>query len=729
MDGVSGAHEEDLQQEETLVLLKPSNANFIKKSNKHKKKKKRRKKKRKRRMESDSESESESGDSKRIRQRRKRRKKRRLMSSDSSSSTTPSSHDDESKHEERSRPPERRPAIFQVRDIAKYCESHQVVVVLAERHSSSLSFLRRLAEEAWAGEAVCTESVPLRAKGIAFDLKCKAFVESFERQAINSLSSLVMFRDTMLVKEIANDPLLHRFSMVLIDDFQERSINTDFLVSLLTKIVVRRPLLRVVVFAADEPSAELAESRFKTCTSVALLDVRPADSPEASKSELFYLKYPTRDFVEEAVDLIEVLHMEKELEFGNFMVFLASEKHVLKCLEKLKSRSRVSNLNLFTWTLSNLTAELKIGRAAPGTRNCVLATSVVESHSPLSAAFHKLALVIDCVFTQRRVRDPSSGIEATETVPVSKEEAFQRGKFANKLVLRLCTETTFQSLVRGRIPEIERTGLTSSLLRLKTLQVSDIVHFDFICPPPSSLMIDALEKLHALKAIDDTGEIIPGKGQRMAEFLPLDPSHSCFLLESLKRGCSVEALTIVAMLVSIEEQHLFRRSAQVSACMRALGALEGDFVFYLNLYNAWVAVPSDKRAFLEHFGVNHKVLSRSQRVRKLLERQLSGYAAQDGLSLLSCFEDMEAISRCACAAFCIHAAQLGRDGKSLVSTKGGQVLEIHPSSVFHDYGRMLPGWIVCSKLQQPVRSAQAVKGNWLAEDSPHVFKMGPKWKK
>ena len=101
-------------------------------------------------------------------------------------------------------------------------------------------------------------------------------------------------------------------------------------------------------------------------------------------------------------------------------------------------------------------------------------------------------------------------------------------------------------LEENTIPEIQRTNLGSVVLMLKSLGINDLIHFDFMDPPPAETLIRALEQLYALGALNDKGELTK-LGRRMAE-LPLDPQLSKTLIQSEKYLCTGEILTVCAML-------------------------------------------------------------------------------------------------------------------------------------------------------------------------------------
>ena len=147
--------------------------------------------------------------------------------------------------------------------------------------------------------------------------------------------------------------------------------------------------------------------------------------------------------------------------------------------------------------------------------------------------------------------NPRTGMESLLVTPCSQASANQRsgraGRVAPGKCFRLYTAIAYQNeLEPNTIPEIQRTHLGNVVLLLKSLGINDLIHFDFMDPPPSETLIRALEQLYALGALNDRGELTK-LGRRMAE-LPVEPMMSKMLIASEKYGVVEEILSITAML-------------------------------------------------------------------------------------------------------------------------------------------------------------------------------------
>lgn len=138
------------------------------------------------------------------------------------------------------------------------------------------------------------------------------------------------------------------------------------------------------------------------------------------------------------------------------------------------------------------------------------------------------------------------------------------------------------------VPEIQRTNLATTVLILKAMGINDLIHFDFMDPPPVQTLIAAMEQLYTLSALDDEG-LLTKLGRMMAEF-PIEPQLSKMLLTAADLGCADEILSITAML---QVQNVFYRprDKQTQADQRKskFNHAEGDHLTLLAVFEAWQA--------------------------------------------------------------------------------------------------------------------------------------------
>ena len=150
------------------------------------------------------------------------------------------------------------------------------------------------------------------------------------------------------------------------------------------------------------------------------------------------------------------------------------------------------------------------------------------------------------------------------------------------------------------VPEIQRTNLASTVLILKALGINDLINFDFLDPPPVQTLVQALENLYNLSALDQEG-LLTKLGRLMAEF-PMEPQTAKMMLTSVDLGCSDEILSIVSML---SVQTIFYRPKEKQALADQKRAKfnhkDGDHLTLLTVFEAWKANGCESAWCFENF--------------------------------------------------------------------------------------------------------------------------------
>ena len=160
--------------------------------------------------------------------------------------------------------------------------------------------------------------------------------------------------------------------------------------------------------------------------------------------------------------------------------------------------------------------------------------------------------VVDSGYCKMKVFNPKIGMDALQITPISQANANQRSGRAGRTGVgtcyRLYTEAAFKNeMFPNTIPEIQRTNLANVVLLLKSLGVENLLHFDFMDPPPQDNILNSMYQLWVQGALGNLGDLTD-MGRKMVEF-PLDPSLSKMLIMSEAMGCTTEIL--VCLLVCI----------------------------------------------------------------------------------------------------------------------------------------------------------------------------------
>lgn len=270
-------------------------------------------------------------------------------------------------------------------------------------------------------------------------------------------------------------------------------------------------------------------------------------------------------------------------------------------------------------------------------------------------------------------------------------------------------------------PELTRSDVTLYLLQLKALGIDNLAKFDFMSPPPSEMMVRAMEFLYCLKAIDMDGRLTVPMGERMAE-LPLDPMMATILLNSHEFQCGEEILTIAAM---TQVQNVFNMSdSGMKGTMselerRKFTAEEGDHLTLLNAYNAFVRYGQKDKQWCGNHRINQKALLRAMSIRKQLKKYLDRF----GIKVVSCEGDAKRLVRCLVSGYFKNAARMMPDG-TYRSARAGATLHVHPSSVMFTR-QPSTGWVIYHEVLETTKSFMrdltVVNEDWLVELAPHFY--------
>ncbi|KAL6044079.1 putative pre-mRNA-splicing factor ATP-dependent RNA helicase dhx16 [Balamuthia mandrillaris] len=312
-------------------------------------------------------------------------------------------------------------------------------------------------------------------------------------------------------------------------------------------------------------------------------------------------------------------------------------------------------------------------------------------------------------------------MESLIVTPISRASAEQRagraGRTAPGKCFRLYTAWAYHhELEENAVPEIQRTNLGNVVLLLKSLGINDLIHFDFMDPPPAETLVRALEELYALGALNDRGELTK-LGRRMAEF-PLDPMLSKTILASEKYQCSEEILTVVSML-SVNSAIFYRPKDKIIHADNArinFNRPQGDHLTLLNVYNQWRDSGHSVQWCFENF-IQHRSMRRARDVRDQLEGLIERVEIEPCSTT-----DTVSIRKAIAAGFFYHTAKLQRSG-SYKTLKHKQAVQIHPSSALF---QALPRWVLYHELvfttKEFMRQVMEIEPEWLVEIAPHYYK-------
>lgn len=553
-------------------------------------------------------------------------------------------------------------------------------------------------------------------------------------------TSIVYMTPGTLLRECIRDPLLTRYSVVMVDEAHERGVESDVLLGVLKKVVRKRRELRVVVSSATM-EVEGFRDFFKE-DGVTVLQIEGGKKFDVGVA---YLKEPCEDYVQETVETIWRIHMNEPQ--GDILAFLIGRDEIDSALQQLSDRqldlpSSAARLHLLPLH-SGLSTEDQTAIFSPppsrAMRKVVVATNIAEASITLDG----IVYVVDCGLVKTRTK--GGVVDDVRVEAISRASAIQRAGRAGRTrpgkCFRLYTEGSFLKEMRqNSIPEMQRTDLSSTILLLKSLGIDNLVKFPWVPPAPTaSNLASALEKLHTLGAIDSHTRLTT-TGVCMSE-LPLPPHLARILLSSATHPflCCSEILSIISML-SVTSAFFAPDSAESQLSKRSFSAQEGDFLTLLNVFLAFTGNGRSRKWCSSH-RVNFAVLSRAVSIRGQLERYMQRFASsaegsylQPKSSALGTPDAVERIHKCLLTGLYPNLARYNPDTLSYTLQPSNQLVHVHPTStLFNRQPAHGKRWIVFAEATRAhdrvyIRDLCVLDDlDWLTSAVPGVYKVETKW--
>ena len=491
-------------------------------------------------------------------------------------------------------------------DIAAAIRDHQVVIVAGETGSGKTTQLPKICLELGRGAGPAnggglighTQPRRIAARSVAERIAEELGTELGDvvgyqvrfTDRTSKAGRIKLMTDGILLAELQRDRDLRKYDTIIIDEAHERSLNIDFLLGYLRRLLPRRPDLKVIITSAtidvDRFAAHFRAPVVEVSGRTYPVDIRyrpllelPEDDEDGEPVQ--------RDQTEAIIEAVRELSIDGP---GDVLVFLPGEREIrdtADAFDALKS-DRLEIVPLY----SRLSAadQHKVFSSHPSTvRRVVLATNVAET----SLTVPGIRYVVDTGVARISRYSVRTKVQRLPIEPISQASANQRsgrcGRVADGIAIRLYSEEDFEGRPAFTDPEILRTNLASVILQMASLRLGDIARFPFVEPPDRRNVTAGVQLLEELGAVSTDAEGRPGVrltkvGQRLAR-LPIDPRLGRMIIEAERLGCVRDVLVIAAAL-SIQDprERPEEHRPQADQLHARFKHESSDFLTWLNLW-------------------------------------------------------------------------------------------------------------------------------------------------
>ncbi|MFE9819344.1 ATP-dependent RNA helicase HrpA [Streptomyces sp. NBC_00236] len=491
--------------------------------------------------------------------------------------------------------PEQLPVSQKKDEILEAIRDHQVVIVAGETGSGKTTQIPKICMELGRGvRGMIGHTQPRRiaartvAERIAEELKTPlgeavGWKVRFTDQVNQDATFVKLMTDGILLAEIQTDRELLAYDTIIIDEAHERSLNIDFLLGYLARLLPKRPDLKVVItsatidperFARHFGEAPIVEVSGRTYP--VEVRYRPLLEEDSEDSD--------RDQITAICDAVDELQNEGP---GDVLVFLSGEREIRDTADALGKRNLRHTEVLPLYARLSHAEQHRVFQRHTG-RRVVLATNVAET----SLTVPGIKYVIDPGNARISRYSHRTKVQRLPIERISQASANQRkgrcGRTSDGICIRLYSEDDFVTRPEFTDPEILRTNLASVILQMTAAGLGDIEKFPFIDPPDHRNIRDGVQLLQELGALDpeekDPKKRLTPLGRKLSQ-LPVDPRLARMVIEADRNGC-VREVMVIASALSIQDPRERPSEKQTQADQQHARFKDetSDFLAFLNLW-------------------------------------------------------------------------------------------------------------------------------------------------
>ncbi|MCJ8336987.1 MAG: ATP-dependent RNA helicase HrpA [Pseudomonadales bacterium] len=497
-------------------------------------------------------------------------------------------------------------------EIAAAIKNHQVIIIAGETGSGKTTQLPKICLQlGYGARGLIGHTQPRRlaartvATRIAEELDStlgqKVGYQVRFTEQVSDATLIKLMTDGILLAETQHDPLLEKYQVLILDEAHERSLNIDFLLGYIKRILPKRPDLKLIItsatidlqkFSQHFDSAPILQVSGRTYPVDVLyrplLREKKSGSANGEQETATNKEVTQVQAILDAVD--EITQFQRQAASNaprDILIFLSGEREIREAAENLRKAQLRNTLIMPLYARLSVSEQNKIFQTnQQSARRIILATNVAET----SVTVPGIGYVIDTGFARISRYSFRSKVQRLPIEAISQASANQRsgrcGRIAPGTCIRLYSEQDFSGRSEFTDAEIRRTNLAAVILQMLNLKLGDIAKFPFIDPPDSRFITDGFKLLEELGAVNGQKSMTP-LGRQLAK-LPVDPRIGRMIIEANQQNSLAEVL-IIASALSVQdpkERPLDKQQA-ADLCHREYLDEDSDFVSFVNLWHSY----------------------------------------------------------------------------------------------------------------------------------------------
>ena len=642
-------------------------------------------------------------------------------------------------------------------EIAAAIKSHQVIIIAGETGSGKTTQLPKICLQlGYGARGLIGHTQPRRlaartvATRIAQELDStlgqKVGYQVRFTEQVSEVTLIKLMTDGILLAETQHDPLLEKYQVLILDEAHERSLNIDFLLGYIKRILPKRPDLKLLItsatidlqkFSQHFDNAPILQVSGRTYPVEMLyrplLRERKSSSVNADKEPADNKELTQAQAILDAVD--EITQLQRQAASNaprDILIFLSGEREIREAAETLRKAQLRNTLIMPLYARLSVAEQNKIFQTnQQSARRIILATNVAET----SVTVPGIGYVIDTGFARVSRYSFRSKVQRLPIEAISQASANQRagrcGRIAPGTCIRLYSEKDFSARSEFTDAEIRRTNLAAVILQMLNLKLGDIAKFPFIDPPDSRFINDGFNLLEELGAVNRQKSMTP-LGRQLAK-LPVDPRIGRMIIEANQQNSLTEVL-IIASALSVQdpkERPLDKQQA-ADQCHREYLDEDSDFVSFVNL---WHSYEEQRQALssgqLRKYCSKHFLNFMRMREWRDVHRQLHLACKSLGYKELSTPASYRSVHVALLSGLLSHIG-FKQENKEFLGARNRRFLVFPGSTQYKKPAK----WLMVSELVETSklygRTAAKIDPLWLEPLAKHLIKksyLEPKWQK